>query len=40
MYRLMQPSDRAEILAAYRARYPKKRMLSPRQRELLEELEK
>lgn len=36
----LSEGDRAEILAAYRARYPKKRMLSPKQRELLEELEK
>lgn len=32
--------DRAAILADYQARYPKKRMLSPRQRELLQELAK
>ena len=31
--------DAAEILAAYKARYPKKRMLLPKQRELLAALE-
>ena len=32
--------DRADILAAFRARYPKKRMLTPKQEELLKALEK
>ena len=32
--------DRADILAAFRARYPKKRMLTPNQEELLKALEK
>jgi hypothetical protein len=31
--------DRAAILTEYQARYPKRRMLSPRQRELLTSLE-
>ena len=36
---LLEGEDAAGILAAYRARYPKKRMLSPKQRELLAALE-
>ena len=32
--------DRADILAAFRSRYPKKRMLTPKQEELLKALEK
>ena len=37
---LVPPEERAAIRADYLARYPKKRMLSPRQRELLAALEK
>ena len=36
----LSDSDRAAILEEYKARYPKKRMLSPRQRELLAALER
>ena len=35
----LTPAARGEITAAYKRRYPKKRMLSPRQRELLAALE-
>lgn len=34
------PAEAAGLLEGYLARYPKKRMLAPRQRELLAELEK
>lgn len=35
----LAPAERKAILAEYQQRYPKKRMLSPRQRELLAALE-
>lgn len=35
----LSPADRADLCAAYRRRYPKQRMLTPRQRELLAALE-
>jgi phage tail tape-measure protein len=36
----LSPQDRAAILSDYQARYPKRRMLSPRQRELVSFLER
>ena len=35
----LDPAERKDILAEYQKRYPKRRMLSPRQRELLAALE-
>ena len=40
LVRHLSDGDRADILAAFRARYPKKRMLTPKQVELLKALEK
>ena len=36
----VSPSEAAELLAGYQARYPKKRLLTPRQAELLTALER